>query len=99
MVALNAEVLCQIDDLDILWDGVLLEECLTLAMTKAEENNIHLIEGHLVSKLQIGLTNQAFVYIADQIASVALGVGKDNLCLGMVQQQTDQLAACIACST
>ena len=76
-----------------------MEECLTLAMPKAEEDHIHLIEGHLVGELQICLADEAFVYVADEIASIALGVGKDNLRLGMVQQQTDQFSACIACST
>ena len=32
MIALNTEVLCEVDDLDVPWDGVLLEECLALAM-------------------------------------------------------------------
>lgn len=99
MIALNTEVLCEVDDLDVPWDGVLLEECLALAMTKTEEYDIHLIERHLVGELQVSLTDESFVYVADEIASVTLGVGKDNLCLRMVEQQADQFSACIACST
>ena len=63
VVALDAEVLCQVDDFYVLWDGVLLEECLALAVSEAEEYHINLIERHLVGKLQIGITNQTFVDI------------------------------------
>ena len=61
--ALDAEVLCQIDNLHILRDGMLLEECLALAMTKAEEHNVYLVQRHLVSELQIGIADQSFVDI------------------------------------
>ena len=72
VIALDAEVLCQIDDLDILGDGVLLEELLALAMAEAEVDDIHLVERHLIGKLQISLANQSFVDIADKVACVTL---------------------------
>jgi len=72
MIALNAEILCQVDDLDVLRDGVLLEEGLALAMSETEEYDIHLIKRHLVGKLQIRLANESFVDIADKVACVAL---------------------------
>ena len=37
MIALDAEILCQVDDLHVLRDGVLLEEGLALAMSETEE--------------------------------------------------------------
>ena len=42
---------------------MLLEECLALAMTKAEEHNVYLVKRHLVSELQIGIADQSFVDI------------------------------------
>jgi len=72
VIALDSEVLCQIDDLHVLRDGVLLEESLALAMSEAEEDDVDLVERHFVSKLQIGLANESFVDIANEVASVAL---------------------------
>ena len=86
VVALNAEVLREVDNLDAVGDGVLLQERFALAVTETEEDNVYLIEWHLVGKTQISVTNQSFVHVADQIAGIALRVGEDNLCLGVVQQ-------------
>jgi len=85
VIALDSEVLCQIDDLDVLGDGVLLEEGLALAMSETEEYDIHLIKRHLIGKLQISIANEPFVDIADEVACVALRVGKDDLCLRVPQ--------------
>jgi hypothetical protein len=76
-----------------------LEEGLALAVSETEEYDIDLIERHLVGKLQISLANESFVDIADEVACVALRVGKDNLCLRVVEQQADELTARIACCT
>ena len=72
MITLDAEVLCQVDDFYVLWDGMLLEEGLTLAVTETEEYDVNLIKRHLVGELQICLTDESFVYVADEIASIAL---------------------------
>ncbi len=72
VVALDAEVLRQVDDFYFCGNGMLLEECLTLPMAEAEEYHIDLVERHLVGELQIGIANQTFVHITHQIACVAL---------------------------
>ena len=72
MVALDAEVLCQIDNLHVLRDSVLLKECLTLTMSEAEEYDVDLVERHCVSKAQLGFPEQSLVYVADQITCIAL---------------------------
>ena len=72
VITFDAKVLSQIDNLDILGDGVLLEELLALAMAEAEVDDIHLVERHLIGKLQISLANQSFVDIADKVACVTL---------------------------
>ena len=63
VVAFDAEILCQVDDFYMSRDAVLFEESLALTMAEAEEYNVNLVEGHLVSKLQIGIANQTFMHI------------------------------------
>ena len=72
VIALDAEILCQVDDLDIGRDLMLLEECLALAMAEAEENNIDLVERHVGRETEIGIANQALVHIRETVASIAL---------------------------
>ena len=80
-------------------DGMLLEELLALAVAEAEEDHVDILKRHLVRKPQVCIADEALMYITHQIAGVALRVGKYDLCLGMVQQQADQLAARISCRT
>ena len=72
MVSLDAKVLRQVDNLYSFGDGVLLKECLTLAVSEAEEYDVNLVERHLVGKLQVGVADEAFVNVRNQIACVAL---------------------------
>ena len=80
-------------------DGMLLEELLALAVTETEEDYVDILKRHLVGEPQVCIADKAFMDITHQIARVTLRVGKHDLCLGMVQQQTDQLTACISCRT
>ena len=48
------------------------EELFALAVTEAEENDVDLIKGHFVSKLEVGVANESFMYVADQIAGITL---------------------------
>ena len=99
MVTLDAEVLCQVDDLHMLGDGVLLQESFTLPMPEAEEYDVDILKRHRVSELEVGFPNQSFMNIAYQIPRITLGIGKHNLCLRVVQKQTDKLSARVACGT
>ena len=72
MVAFDAEVLRQVDNLHVLRDGVLLQELLALAVAEAEEDYIHLLEGHLVGKREVRLANESLMHVAHQIAGVTL---------------------------
>ena len=95
----NAEVLRKVNDLYVCGDGVLLEERLALAVAEAEEHHIDLVEGHRVGETQVGVAQQALVHIGNEVAGITLTIGKDNLCLGMVHEQTDELTTSVACST
>ena len=72
VIALDAEILCEIDNLYVLGNGMFLQECLAFAVAEAEEYHVNLVERHFVGKLQVSLANQSFVHVANRIASVAL---------------------------
>ena len=93
----HSEVLRQVDDLHLLGNGVLLEEGLALAVSEAEEQDVGLLKWQLVGEAQVSVAGEPFVHVAHQVAGVTLAVGKDNLCLGVAQQQADELTAGIAC--
>jgi hypothetical protein len=68
-------------------------------MAETEEYNVDILEGHLIGELQVCLADESFVHIANEIASIALGVGKDYFSLWMVQQQTNKFSAGVPCRT
>ena len=95
----NAEVLCQVDNLHMLGYAVFLQESLALAMAKTEEHHIHLVKRHIGRKLHFCFTNEAFMHGINLVSGVGFAIGKDYLCLGMVQQHTDEFATRISCRT
>ena len=97
VIAGYAEVLSQVDDFHLFGNGMFLQESSALAMTEAEEHHVYIIERHLRSEAQVGIAKQSLVYVAHRIASIALRVGKYNLGLRMIEQQTDEFAPRIAC--
>ncbi len=99
VVAFDAEVLRQVDDFHAVGYGVLLEKGLTLAVSEAEEHHIHLVEGHLRGEAQVAITVKSLVHIGHKVAGIALAVGENYLCLRVVYEQTDELAAGISGST
>ena len=96
-LALEAEVLRKIDYLHMGRYLVLLEERLALAMTEAEEHNVDIFEWHIRGELQVGIAIQTLVHVGNEIAGVALAVGKYYLRLGMIYEQTYEFATCVAC--
>ena len=97
--AFDAEILCEVDYLHVGRNVVFLQELLALAVPEAEEHHINIIERHLRSELQVGVANQSFVHISNGIARITLRVGKHNLRLWVVQQQSYEFATSIACGT
>jgi len=78
---------------------VLLQERLALAVTKAEEDDIHLVERHLGGKLQVSLAIQSLVNLSHQVAGITLAVGENDFCLWMVDKEANQLTSGItSCS-
>ena len=99
MFACYTEILCQVDDAHMGRNLVLLKEGTALAMTKAEEHHIHLFPRHLAGEAEVGFAIQALVYLAHRIAGIGFAIGKDYLCLGMVQQHTDEFTTSVTCRT
>ena len=99
VVSNESKILSQVDDFHVGRNLMLADEDLALAMTKAEEDDVNLIPGHLAGEAKIRLTHQTFMDIAHQIPCIALAVSKDNLRGRMIEQYPDQFAASIAGST
>ena len=95
----QAEVLSQVDDLHAFGNVVGLHESLTLAVSEAEEDDIHVAERHVLGEDQVGIAIEPLVDVGHGVAGIALAVGEDNLGTGMMDEETDQLAAGIAGST
>ena len=98
VIALDAEVLCQVYYLHVGWYGVLLEECLALAVTETEEYHVNLVKRHLAGKLQFGVAYQTFVHVIHLVACIRFRIGKHYLHLRVVHQQTYELTTRVACS-
>ena len=95
-VALDAEVLRQVDDLNMRRDGVLPEKGFALTVAEAEEEHVDRVKGHGVAEAQRGVADEPFVDVGDEVAGIALTVGEDDVGLGVVQQQADELPARVA---
>lgn len=91
------KVLCQIDNPYMAGYRVLLQEGSALSVSKAEENHIHLAEGHLSSEAHVSLSHEPFVHVTYQIARVALTVGKHYFGLRVIDEQANEFATCVAC--
>ena len=92
----KAEVLRQIDDLHLCRHVVLCQESLALAVAEAEEEHVDIVEGHLAGKAKISIAVESLVHVGDEVSGVALTVDEDELCLGMVDEQADELSCRIA---
>ena len=53
----DAEILSEVDDFHMVWDGMLFQKRLALAMTEAEEHYIYVFKGHLVGEAKVSLAN------------------------------------------
>ena len=94
----NSEILCHIDDFHIVGNVVLIQERPTFAVSEAEEHHVNLVERHFGGKPKVGFAHKAFVHIAHKVSRVRFAISEYNLGLGVINQQSNQLAACISSS-
>ena len=78
---------------------MVLQEGLALAVAEAEEHHVDLVKGHRVGEAHGGLTVESLMDIGEQIAGIAAAVDKDQLGVGVVDEQTDEFAGGIAGSS
>lgn len=75
---------------------MLCQEALALAVAEAEEKHVDIVEGHLAREAQVGITVEPLMHIGDEVSGIALTVDEDKLCLGVVDEQADELSCRIA---
>ena len=96
IVALEAVVHREVDDLQVFGYVVALEELARVAVGGAEEEHIDLVQRELVGEGQVCLAIEAFVYVGYLVAGVARAVDEDDFRLRVVQEQADELARRVA---
>ena len=75
---------------------MLFHESLALTVTEAEEHDVHLVERQVGGKLQVRVAIETFMDIRHEVPGIALTIGKDNLGIGMINENTNKFAASIA---
>ena len=96
VVALEAVVHREVNDLQVFGHVVALEELARVAVGGAEEEHVDLVQRELVGEGQVCLAIEAFVYVGYLVAGVARAVDEDDFRLRVVQEQADELARRVA---
>ena len=99
VIRLQTIVHGEVDDSQLFGHVVALQKLACIAMCGAEEEHINLVERQLVCKGQIRLAQEAFVHVGNAVARVATAVNKNDFGIGVVEQQANQLACCVTCTT
>ena len=95
----ETEVHREVDNLELIGQLLAVEELLGVAVSCAEEEHIYLVKGELVGKCEVCLAQQSAVHVCNAVSGIAGAVYKYNFYFGVVEQQTDKFAGCVACST
>lgn len=91
LFALDAIVHREIDDAQRLGQGVRLHELAGVAVSRAEEETVNLVQRELVGKHEVGLAEEPAVDIGYAVARVTGAVYKNNLYIGVIDEQPQQL--------
>ena len=97
--AFDAVVHTEIDDLHVFGYGMALHELLRIAVSGTEEKEVDLVQRQFIGKYQICFAIQSAMYVRDLVAGIARTVHKCNLGVRMIQQQADQFACRISCTS
>ena len=92
----KAEVLGEVNDADVGGNVVFGKELSAFAVTKAEEDHIHVLKGEFVGEAQVSLSVESFVDIGEQVARVAFAVDENDFCFGMIQEKAAEFAGSVA---
>ena len=91
-IVLVAEVLRQVDNLQVGRHLVLLHKLGTRTVSRAEKQHVDGLQVVLRRKAKVALAIEPSVHLAHKVARVACRVNECNLHLRMVDEQTNQLA-------
>ena len=97
--SLQAVVHREVDDAQLLGHVVALEELARVAIGRAEEEHVDFVQRQLVGKGEVGFAIEPLMHIGDAVSGIAAAVYKYDFCLRVVEQQANQFARCIACTT
>ena len=97
--AFDPVVHAEVDDLHVFGHAVALHELLRVAVGGTEEEEVDLVQRQFVGEHQIRLAVQSAVHIGDLVAGIARAVDKCNLRVRMVQEQADQFACRVSCTS
>ena len=97
--AFDAVVHTEIDDLHVFGYGMTLHELFRIAVSGTEEKEVDLVQRQFIGKYQICFAIQSAMHVRDLVAGIARTVHKCNLGVRMIQQQADQFACRISCSS
>ena len=89
VVALDAVVHGEVDNLQLFRYVVAFHEFLRIAVGGAEKEDVDFVQRQLVGESQVCFSVQAFVYVGDSVSGIAAAVDKYDFSLRMVEQQTD----------
>ena len=92
----QAEILCQIDDANIRRDVMFLEELRALAVTEAEEYDIHFLKGEFGGKAQVCLAIKSGMHVRNQVSRITFAIDKHNFCRRVVEQQANEFTCSIS---
>ena len=92
----QAEILCEVDDANVGRDVMLLEELRALAVTEAEEYDIHFLKRKFGGKAQVCLAIKSGMHIRNQVARITFAIHKHNLCRRVIEQKANEFASSIS---
>ena len=98
-IVLITKILCQVHNLHVGRNVVLLHKLSTCSVSRAEEQQINCSQVVLRREAQVTLSIQSAVYLAHEVASITRRVDKGDFHLRVVNQQTNQLTRGVACAT
>ena len=98
-IVLVAVVLRKVDDLQPFRTFVLCPDSAALAVARAKEEHIDSIEVVGIREALLCIAYESFMHGVKGFAGIAGGVCEDDLCVWVVNQESNQFACCISRST
>ena len=96
VIGLDAVVHREVDDAQLLGHVVAFHEFARVAVCRAEEEAVDVVQAQFVGKGQVGFAIQTFMHLGNLVPGVAVAVYEHDFRIGMVDEQADKFAGRIA---